>query len=566
MALAIPAALKQLLGLNPTVATPDSTGASGETWGKDNPYGLPADMPKNYGVTDDWSGGEPKGTYGPVDKPQKLQTLLRRYPNWFGPAVNPTDQAAAEALDPTGASASIRPKESLEGLQKPQENAGLKQSLVQAAKAAGPLYAQPVSPKDVAAEQTEAPAAATPNSPSHAVPHALLELMGMAGPQPKAGELYTGPTSLANKIRAGIGFAAKLGNAGAAAAGTPEQQKLAEQRAEFGPELAQKGEIAKAQIKSLGDYRVGRLNNADDANNIKQQQADIAQQKADQANQIAVGKMAKQAMVPDEQHPGAFRGMTPDEILTHPALAQDMALKHSALMVKNAQAALDQARTDVMLHPENYATFQQKERQIQATLKMAQSHLNNAIANTAIRAREGMWQFGENPLTGEQMTPDNAAPANMIGGQPTPMKSSAFPTSTMRNIEAQANTAAEGIPGTIQEITRLSNKLGPVSGRWNDFMQGKVGMDDPEFAGLRSDLLMVSSAVALAHARGRLPENLREEFDHMINAPQQTPENIVAILQHIQLWMQRASHMTIPAAPATKVPSFADWKKTQGGQ
>jgi len=78
-------------------------------------------------------------------------------------------------------------------------------------------------------------------------------------------------------------------------------------------------------------------------------------------------------------------------------------------------------------------------------------------------------------------------------------------------------------PEVLARIDALTPKLGPLEGRWNEFMQGKVGGDDRDFAALRSDLLMMSSAVALAHAQGRLPENLREEFDNAINAPKQTP-------------------------------------------
>ncbi len=64
-------------------------------------------------------------------------------------------------------------------------------------------------------------------------------------------------------------------------------------------------------------------------------------------------------------------------------------------------------------------------------------------------------------------------------------------------------------------------------------------MDDPEFAGLRADLLMYSSAVALMHARGRLPENLRAEFDRAINAPKQTPENLKAVIRVIDDWTSK---------------------------
>jgi hypothetical protein len=117
------------------------------------------------------------------------------------------------------------------------------------------------------------------------------------------------------------------------------------------------------------------------------------------------------------------------------------------------------------------------------------------------------------------------------------------PTTQMRNVNAQAQVAAEGIPATIAEIDKLKDQMGPIAGRWNEFMQGKIGMENPEFAGLRADLLMLSSAVALAHARGRLPENLREEFDHAINAPQQNPENLKAVIQHVGTWMQRMQTM-----------------------
>jgi hypothetical protein len=94
-------------------------------------------------------------------------------------------------------------------------------------------------------------------------------------------------------------------------------------------------------------------------------------------------------------------------------------------------------------------------------------------------------------------------------------------------------------------------------------------MENPDMAGLRADLLMVSSAVALAHARGRLPENLREEFDRTINAPQQNPENLKAALKHILPWMQRMTNMTDqPQTPSsggtTSAASGKKWNPVAG--
>jgi hypothetical protein len=113
------------------------------------------------------------------------------------------------------------------------------------------------------------------------------------------------------------------------------------------------------------------------------------------------------------------------------------------------------------------------------------------------------------------------------------------PTMTQRTAAGRAATVVAMAPEVLAEIDRLAPQLGPVSGRWNEFMQGRVGADNPDFAGLRTDLIMMSSAVALAHAQGRLPENLRQEFDHMINAPQQTPENIKATINHVLPWLQK---------------------------
>ena len=110
------------------------------------------------------------------------------------------------------------------------------------------------------------------------------------------------------------------------------------------------------------------------------------------------------------------------------------------------------------------------------------------------------------------------------------------PTMQMRNVAAQAGLVHEQTPHMLSEIDRLKDKIGPMAGRWNEVMQGKVGLHDPDFAGFRADLLMYSSAVALMHARGRLPENLREEFDRAINAPKQDFGNLKAVVTRIDDW------------------------------
>ncbi len=113
------------------------------------------------------------------------------------------------------------------------------------------------------------------------------------------------------------------------------------------------------------------------------------------------------------------------------------------------------------------------------------------------------------------------------------------PTMTQRTAAGRAQTVVEMAPEVLGRIDAMAPKLGPIEGRWEEFMQGKVGMDNPDFSALRSDLLMLSSAVALAHAQGRLPENLREEFDRAINAPQQTAANLKATIQTMIPWLKK---------------------------
>src|SRR6266850_157675 len=148
------------------------------------------------------------------------------------------------------------------------------------------------------------------------------------------------------------------------------------------------------------------------------------------------------------------------------------------------------------------------------------------------------------------------------------------PTTQARNVASQAQLVHAETPKVLAEIDSMAGELGPFMGNWNKFMQGEVGMDDPKFAGLRADLLMYSSAVALAHARGRLPENLREEFDRAINAPKQSAANLRATITKIDSWMEDNMNImgggeTAKAPTEIKPPKAADagmkWQHTKPG-
>ena len=128
------------------------------------------------------------------------------------------------------------------------------------------------------------------------------------------------------------------------------------------------------------------------------------------------------------------------------------------------------------------------------------------------------------------------------------------PTSTQRTAAGRAETVLSMAPEVLSRIDGMKGDLGPVAGRWDEFMQGKIGAPNAEFAALRSDLLMMASAVALAHAQGRLPENLRQEFDHAINAPHQSAENLKSTIQTMLPWLQKMQEQGNPNTHTAQAP------------
>lgn len=138
------------------------------------------------------------------------------------------------------------------------------------------------------------------------------------------------------------------------------------------------------------------------------------------------------------------------------------------------------------------------------------------------------------------------------------------PTTQMRNTAQRAELVHSMVPEVISDIDKNADQLGPMMGRWNDFMQGKVGSDNPSFAQLRADLLLMSSSVALAHAQGRLPENLRAEFDHIINSPKQTPENLKATLTEIDKWMSNSQNVMQHGNTSQNAPKPVSSGATEG--
>lgn len=124
-------------------------------------------------------------------------------------------------------------------------------------------------------------------------------------------------------------------------------------------------------------------------------------------------------------------------------------------------------------------------------------------------------------------------------------------TNTMKTMKQQAQATLPEIDNAIKETNEVADLLGPAAGRWNDFMQGKVGVSDPRYAHYADEIHMVSTAVTLAHARGRMSNELFESFQKMFDAGRQSPENMIQALSVAKEWLSGYANMGESATPSS---------------
>jgi hypothetical protein len=105
-----------------------------------------------------------------------------------------------------------------------------------------------------------------------------------------------------------------------------------------------------------------------------------------------------------------------------------------------------------------------------------------------------------------------------------------------------AQTVVEQVPVIHREIDELKDKLGPSAGRWNELWVNKVGMNDPEFAGLDQDLRMYATAIVRVHFGMGGGEKIREALEKNFSEAQ-TPEDLKARVMHAEEWVKGYSKM-----------------------
>jgi hypothetical protein len=129
-------------------------------------------------------------------------------------------------------------------------------------------------------------------------------------------------------------------------------------------------------------------------------------------------------------------------------------------------------------------------------------------------------------------------------------------TNTMKTMKQQAAATLPKIGEAMDETEEVANLLGPGEGRWNNLMTSTVGSGNPKYEHYKDNIEMVTSAVTLAHARGRMSKELYDHFINMFDAGKKTPENMIQALTVAQDWLGDYAKMgdkpVTAAAPGAK--------------
>ncbi len=83
-------------------------------------------------------------------------------------------------------------------------------------------------------------------------------------------------------------------------------------------------------------------------------------------------------------------------------------------------------------------------------------------------------------------------------------------------------------------IDRQIEQLGPLKSRWAEFWSGKVGMPNPQFRQLMTDVDLLSTRLMKMHVGARGSVDMMKHFQNILAAGHQSPENLKAAINEIK--------------------------------
>lgn len=166
------------------------------------------------------------------------------------------------------------------------------------------------------------------------------------------------------------------------------------------------------------------------------------------------------------------------------------------------------------------------------------SPAENAIARAKLQIQQNQFDrdtFGT--LYGK------AIPSSLIDDQGNALgwKSPAAPTSSIKTQAQQASDLSQ-LFGKVRAKLAEANKagkLGPTSGRVNEFMTGTIGADDPMFSEVRALGSLTASGMLKAHFGARGGQQMYDHFEALFNTGKMTYGDLDAAMKGFQLFMDQ---------------------------
>lgn len=216
----------------------------------------------------------------------------------------------------------------------------------------------------------------------------------------------------------------------------------------------------------------------------------------------------------------------------------------------------------ILATPKRFTTEQQQSAQnflhlseAQGAKKAAQEARARAVAEgTDVQA---MYRFGRNPVTGETLSLDNAAPSMLVDPNgnviPQDLVSTYKPTSQQRQTADTARQVLSIAQNLRQAVANNPNLAGPLSGRSKQGL-AKAGLGNAEAQKYLDDLSFLTSAATKMHT-GRFSNEILKKMDTLIK-PGMNPDQFGGALDSIQGVAQRY-------ADEDKLTTVSDWKTRQ---
>ena len=114
-------------------------------------------------------------------------------------------------------------------------------------------------------------------------------------------------------------------------------------------------------------------------------------------------------------------------------------------------------------------------------------------------------------------------------GQPIGLRMPGAPTGATRSRGQFAESILPSISDAENQINKLGDKLGPMSGRFSELYNGKIGAYGPEYSGLQTTLHNIGTAWMRLHANS---ESARQDFLNALSSAKD-PANLIANLRSI---------------------------------